>query len=166
MMKCRGLVRLIFATMLLVSPPVSAADAPKESWGKVGVTQEEYRKDSLECAVVAYLDKGLDTPAGKTLVEASSRIERILSEGDGIDAYVDASQTAAAVRPQEKLRQLEERQQGILDRCLSDRGYRKFRLTSTQRSRLRKLRNGSEARRAYLLSLATDPAVLERQTTK
>jgi hypothetical protein len=50
-----------------------------------------------------------------------------------------------------------------VERCLSERGYRKFKLTSDQRHRLSKLPIGSDARHAYLHSLASDPEVLTRQ---
>ena len=55
--------------------------------------------------------------------------------------------------------------ESALERCLREHGYRKFKLTSEQRHRLSKLRVGSDARHAYLHSLASDPEVLTRQAT-
>jgi hypothetical protein len=53
--------------------------------------------------------------------------------------------------------------EGALEHCLKDRGYRKFKLTSGQRHRLSKLPLGSDARHAYLHSLASNAQVLETQ---
>jgi hypothetical protein len=50
-----------------------------------------------------------------------------------------------------------------LDTCFAARGYRQFRLTAEQETRLRHLRRGSEQRRAYLHSLGSDPEILNRQ---
>ena len=50
-----------------------------------------------------------------------------------------------------------------LESCLARLGYVKFRLTGAQRKRLRGFREGSDERRAYLHSLASDASVLERQ---
>ena len=47
--------------------------------------------------------------------------------------------------------------------CLRERGYRQFRLTDDQRRQLRRLRHGTDERRAFLHSLASNPRVLEAQ---
>jgi hypothetical protein len=49
------------------------------------------------------------------------------------------------------------------ERCLSDRGYTKFKLTKDQSRRLARLKAGSLERRKYLYSLASDPRVLQEQ---
>ena len=53
--------------------------------------------------------------------------------------------------------------EAAVERCLTARGYHKFKLTSGQQRHLRKLPLGSDARHAYLHSLASDPDVLKRQ---
>lgn len=47
--------------------------------------------------------------------------------------------------------------------CLTERGYREFRLTEEQRAHLRTLPEGSDERRAYLHQLGSDSAVLAAQ---
>jgi len=51
-----------------------------------------------------------------------------------------------------------------LKSCLSSRGYREFELSAAQRADLARLPAGSEARRAYLYKLGTDPDVLRKQS--
>ena len=53
--------------------------------------------------------------------------------------------------------------ESALEHCLKARGYRKFKLTSAQRHALAKLPVGSDARHAYLHSLASNARVLETQ---
>jgi hypothetical protein len=50
-----------------------------------------------------------------------------------------------------------------LKKCLADRGYTEFSLTSEQRAHLATLPEGSDERRAYLYKLATDGNVLKSQ---
>ena len=69
----------------------------------------------------------------------------------------------AGARPESQIASLKVAMQGIVDRCLIDRGYSRFALTSEQRKALRRLRKGSDRRHAYLHSLASDPIVLEQQ---
>jgi hypothetical protein len=50
-----------------------------------------------------------------------------------------------------------------LEGCLAARGYVKFELTDGQYRQLKGLEPGSDERRAYLYSLASDPDVLAAQ---
>jgi hypothetical protein len=68
-----------------------------------------------------------------------------------------------AYRIDEQFHDIATLQYRTLDTCLSARGYRQFRLTADQEAQLRHPRRGSEARRAYLHSLGSDPEVLGRQ---
>ena len=62
-----------------------------------------------------------------------------------------------------RFRELREVLQDRLEACLNERGYRQFALTSEQREVLEDLDRGSDARRTYLHSLASDGAVLDAQ---
>jgi len=68
------------------------------------------------------------------------------------------------VRPAEGLKEVRDLQHALLDRCLAEHGYRRFRLTDEQRAHFEKLKTGSDARHACLHQLASDPAILSAQT--
>jgi hypothetical protein len=53
-----------------------------------------------------------------------------------------------------------------LEKCLTERGYVRFRLTKGQARHLKALTTGSLERRKYLYKLASDPAVLAEQALK
>ena len=53
-----------------------------------------------------------------------------------------------------------------LTQCLSERGYRRFRLTRDQAQELKTLPAGSRARQVYLWNLAIDPRVQGRQALR
>ena len=76
---------------------------------------------------------------------------------------LDISRTASAYRAERQIRNLSDLQYETLSNCLRQLGYRQFRLTRDQQRQLRRLDRGSDERRAYLHSLGSDAAVLERQ---
>ena len=89
---------------------------------------------------------------------------------DTTKAAAEATQYAAqqrhiveSVRPDERSKSLKQLLVSKTEQCLVGRGYSKFELTEDQRHALRKLKAGSDERRAYLYSLASNPAVLQNQ---
>ena len=74
------------------------------------------------------------------------------------------SRTVAAAQPERQIAEIARIQRAAAAQCLSARGYREFRLTEDQARQLRKLKAGSDARRAYLFSLARDPQILAAQS--
>jgi hypothetical protein len=56
-----------------------------------------------------------------------------------------------------------EQLQQVVDSCLMERGYRKFRLTDAQRDALRRLKAGTAERQHYLQSLGSNPQILVAQ---
>jgi hypothetical protein len=78
--------------------------------------------------------------------------------------YADIQQhIIESVRPDERMRNIKKTLIANDQSCLVQRGYSKFVLTDDQRHVLKKLKAGSDERRAYLYSLATNPAVLQGQ---
>src|SRR5205823_3815090 len=67
------------------------------------------------------------------------------------------------VRPEERFHNIKQTLEDRTGQCLQQRGYSRFVLTDDQRKALRKLKPGSDERRAYLYSLASNPAVLQGQ---
>lgn len=69
----------------------------------------------------------------------------------------------AAARPEKQIHDVGVLMRAAVARCLSELGYRRFRLTREQQRHLAGLRRGSDARQYYLFSLASDPRVLGEQ---
>ena len=156
---------LASATALALMLPASAASAHRigpgnaVSWGKAGVTLEEYWIDAATCGHRAAAVDLTGTAPAEALVVASRRI----------DNWSDSESIQRALRlaaPEVQWDRAARILQGELEKCLTERGYVKFRLTRAQAHRLKKLEAGSLERRAYLHSLASDPKVLEAQAMR
>ena len=61
------------------------------------------------------------------------------------------------------MRALKQGMVAVVEDCLKGRGYVQFRLTDEQREMLSRLDRGSDARREYLYSLASNAEVLDAQ---
>jgi hypothetical protein len=179
----RGLFTIPLLALVL---PVSAnsAPAPDESWGKVGVSLAQYREDALDCALKGhYLDISQSDDA-KAFVKGSRELDAVTtgasapavagangmgstttdSSVDQMVEYANQQQRIVeSVRPEQRYHSIKRMLVDRTAQCLTNRGYSKFRLTDEQRHRLRKLKFGSEERRAYLYSLGSNPAVLQTQ---
>ncbi len=153
---------------IFVSTAALGASAPRESWGKAGVSLDQYREDAVLCGRQAYYLDVSETPAAKALVRASSQIENLpsnINENNfqpvsGAEAIAMAVQGA---RPEQRFREIAALQKSTLENCLTSLGYVRFRLTEEQRDHLSKLRSGTPERHAYLHSLASDPKILSTQ---
>lgn len=162
---------------------VSAAQAKMvtagmdRSWGKAGISLETYRADGLACAREAAATDLAKTDPARALVIASRLVENDPSIAAGPTADpmssaqaggdpVPSSAAAGIVQnigPGRQILKAGDILKARLEACLTRLGYVKFKLTGPQRKRLRGFRDGSDERRAYLHSLASDAAVLERQ---
>jgi len=179
-------MRTLFAVSVLplvIAAAASAAPAPKESWGKAGITLTQYRQDSIECGLQGHYTDISETQDAKVFVGASSQLDSVTT---GASAPMTVESNAAGpptTNAVEQMAQYANRQQHIVDsvhvdsrlksikktltstteQCLASRGYSKFALTADQRRALTKLKAGSDARREYLWNLASDPDVLRAQ---
>jgi hypothetical protein len=164
------------AGIALIAMPAIAAPKPQESWGQAGVDFDTYRNDAIECAARAYYADISDTDHAKAFVSASKRLESTddtsmgqanASAADDMTRMVNAAaqqqRIVESVRPEKRMRELEAGLQQVLEDCLTERGYVKFRLSEEQRAWLGTLDKGSEDRRRYLHSLASNETVLETQ---
>lgn len=129
----------------------------KTSWGKPGVSLEQYWTDSSACGHEAAAIDLSNSDPGKALVYAS----RIMDNAGTVDEMTGAAQL---VHPEIQWDRAATLMQKALEKCLMERGYVKFRLTDGQAKKLHKLETGSIERRRYLHSLASDPDVLAKQT--
>jgi hypothetical protein len=179
-------MRRLFAVSLfalLVAAPAVSAPAPEESWGKAGVSLAQYRQDAIDCGLQGYYLDISKTEDAKAFVTASRQLDAVTngasapnvtgtsatgpSSTDSVDQMVlyanQQQRIVENVRPQQRYRNIKQMLLSKTDECLVQRGYSKFRLTGEQRHRLRKLKFGSDERRAYLYRLASDPVVLASQ---
>ena len=177
-------MRRLFALSLCVffATPATAAPAPKDSWGKVGITFDQYRQDAVECGREGYYLDISETNDAKEFVKASQQLDTLNGmtspttnnlnpNGQVSPNSVDQAARFAvtqqhiidSVRPDQRFRNIKQTLQSTTDNCLIRRGYSKFALTDAQRHQIKKLKVGSDARHAYLFRLASDPAILSAQ---
>jgi len=156
-------MRILFAISLsaaVVASPATSAPSPSESWGKAGVTYDQYRLDAFGCSSEGYNFDISQTEAAQAFIDASRRLETEI--GSGVDPY--SYQTIVNnARPDVLLHDIKHLQLSVVEQCLVKRGYTKFRLNDQQRDRLKKLKVGSTERHMYLYTLGTDPKVLSAQ---
>jgi len=170
---------IITLTALSACAPAIAADAPSRadlhqtSWGKPGVGFEQYRTDAIECGIEASSYDLTKAPVGQKLLAFNKAQEIARRDGwmmsrsawGGLgDAYlaVNSSPWASHFFDTEYL-EARDLQYQLLGECLSNRGYRQFRLTAHQMKTLDGMRRGSDARNAYMHSLASDPTIMAHQ---
>jgi len=173
-------MRLMMPIVLLTAAltvPAMAADAPRQSWGKAGVSLDTYLADARACASQGWNADIEGTEAVRVFRDGTGRIEALIGTtgtGDATDAsgqpdpatlarHAQIAQVVEGTRPRERYAEVRAVQIGTVDRCLADRGYVRFQLTGEQRRRVGKLGRDSDARRAYLHALASDGAVLAAQ---
>jgi hypothetical protein len=176
----RALVTALSLAILLAAPAQARLVGPgiAKSWGKAGVSLARYRADAIACGERAAGTDLAGTDPARALVVASRMIDNnaqytpgavndpLAGPSAAAGALDSAGSTPDAVRmidPQRQVAKAGDILHSALDRCLAARGYREFRLTRDQQRRLRKLPLGSDARHAYLHSLASDPEILTRQ---
>jgi hypothetical protein len=150
-----------------------AADAPRFSWGKAGVSYDQYGNDAYECAMVGLGSDIDDTKPVEALRTATRQMDalegRRQSVGHAADpvaagsAYAnDVESIRSATRPERQVEEIKKIVFPVIQQCMMDRGYTRFALTEAQRAAIARV-DGSQERRAALHRLASDGAVLEAQ---
>jgi hypothetical protein len=161
----------------LAATLAGAAPAPEDSWGKGGVSLAQYRQDAIDCAVQGYSLDISKTEDAQEFVRATRELESIpggmIVQNIGSSPATNSVDVVSwagiqqhivdSIRPEERFKNIKAMQVAATDQCLISRGYSKFRLTDDQRRQLKHLKFGSDQRRVYLYSLATNPAVLQSQ---
>jgi hypothetical protein len=177
-------ILIALAVTCAFASAASAANAPPTSWGKAGVSFDDYRSDANHCLREAARMDLTGTELANALVLASRRMAAGQTNDysptvggasgtgppttdSGFDPAIEAAtrmqQERMAARPELRIRQAHDIMQRRLDRCLAGRGYRLFRLTDDQRRRLRHFPGRAAERQTYLYSLASDPQVMTSQ---
>jgi hypothetical protein len=173
----RGDISVLVATAAaLAATPAAADPRPVDSWGRAGVAYETYRNDSLECGLAGYYADVSETQQAQAFVGASRQMEAVdnsnyVSPGANAAQVMDGTvlqarqydQIRRGIRPERRMRELKHGMEAVVEDCLKERGYVQFRLTDDQREMLSHLDRGSDARREYLYSLASNAEVLDAQ---
>ncbi len=161
------------AVAIASAPSAGAASRDIEtSWGKPGVSLYDYQVDANICANAALSLDVAEHPATKQLIRASGALESAYGQvgrlppnavGEISGVGPDMNWLRDVYRVDQSFYEIKGMMLQVLDGCLTGLGYTEFTLTGEQRARLGKLPRGSQQRRAYLHSLASDPNVLSRQ---
>ena len=161
------------ALAFAVAAPAGAREQPAVSWGKAGVSFDQYRQDAVECGRAGYYLDVSDTEAARVFKTATSRLESNESDLQTSGSLGDMTRIMAIVgysaqivegtRPREQMKQVRKLMDDTVAACLAGRGYVRFQLTAEQRDQLRHFRRGTVQRHAFLYGLATDPSVLSAQ---
>jgi hypothetical protein len=167
---------LAAAISLALAPAPAWAAEPIDTWGKAGVSFEEYRDDAVTCGRTAHYADVSDTEHARAFAEATRRLEAADDSGVGApgatpdeDMYrmaqlgARSEQIRSSIRPEKRLRELQAALVSIVERCLEERGYSRFRLTVEQQQALNRLDKGSPERHRFLHALASDESVLASQ---
>lgn len=81
----------------------------------------------------------------------------------GTDSMEEQIRITRTYRPERQMDQIGAFQLSATERCLTERGYTRFRLTKEQAKLLRRYAKGTPSRHAYLHSIASDQTVLTSQ---
>jgi len=153
-----GSVLIALAAVAGLSGAANGAARPALTWGKAGVSYEEYRADATTCLRAAAATDLTGTEPAEALVLASRRIETAMNS----DPWSVAEVTDMA-RPDLRIREARDILQARLNQCLVAHGYHRFRLTDEQRRQLSHFSMRQSERQVYLHSLASDPQILASQ---
>ena len=167
---------LLAAASLALLPGPALARTPFDTWGKAGVSFEDYRSDALSCGRSAYYADVSETDHAKAFVIGTRRLQAADDHGMGpagaspeedmsrtVQLAARSEQIRASVRPERRMRELQAALVSIVERCLEERGYSRFRLTTEQQAALRHFDKGSLERHRFLHRLASDAGVLASQ---
>jgi hypothetical protein len=168
----RLLLSCTLAGLCLAAPAFAGSKPNPVSWGKIGVSFEQYRQDAVDCTREGYYLDVSGTEAAQTLKRASSQIENNevnlynpygSSWPTQVDIVTRSDAIAQGTRPDKRFKEVRALQEDAVAKCLIERGYKRFTLTRDEQDHLAHLKAGSDARHQYLYSLAVNPKILSAQ---
>src|SRR6185503_13244386 len=128
------------AFAMAATPALAVGKGRDVSWGRAGVSFDQYRADALECGNRAY-GVEVEVPqynaavAGWGVASLPSSVWIGLNPGR---VYLYSSELADSYRNFVRWHTVDQLQ-AIVDSCLVEKGYQRFRLTSDQMRTLRRL---------------------------
>ncbi|MEK9211284.1 hypothetical protein [Sphingomonas sp. 2378] len=164
----RAIIPLGVGIALLSGSVATAKPTRSYSWGKPGSSRELFDSGSRECMLkAARRDVAGDDEAKKYVrgFEVLERENNMPSAGN--DSVFDKSERQVMLRrmyrPDQHVDALQAQLQDEVNGCLVRSGYTRFALTRDQERILKRLRPGSEERKAYLYTLGSDARIVEAQ---
>lgn len=146
--KALGCALLAAGAMMAASAPANAAT--KEAWARPGVSYLKFRTDSAECLYYIESKAPVDLPLVDTIFEMDMAVSGGAAD---LHNYVDAY----SMRGNKNWRTVRYQVKDELEKCLTDRGYRRFRLTRDEQQHLGELRSGTNARQTYIWRIGASP---------
>lgn len=164
-------MRIACASVAFSCLPLVAFASPggnQISWGKAGVSFEQYRDDASTCGHLAWYEDVSHTNAAKIFKRATTLLEHneaalATTATPALDTVIQSARIVESTRPEVRLREVRDFQQDMLGQCLTELGYVRFQLTNSQQAKLRKLRTGTPERHRYLHSLGSDARIVRQQ---
>lgn len=163
----------VASVALLISAPAAARSKDVISWGKAGVSFEQYRSDSLTCGRQGYYldvtgteEVAVFKAASRQLDNNETDLANSAAMGDNVrvmDIAASSARIVESVRPRERMNALRKMMEKAMTTCLSERGYHQFRLTKAQKEQLGQFKKGTPERFAYLHALSSNPTILADQ---
>ena len=120
-------MRHLFAVSLFsiaIATTAASAPAPKESWGKPGITLAQYRQDALDCGLQGYYTDISRTADAKAFVDASKQLDAVTAGALAPNSTAGGSTGPASTDSIELAAQYAETQQRIVDNVRPDERYR------------------------------------------
>src|SRR3954469_222672 len=143
---------VLLASAALVAMLAASPAAARDSWGKPNVGFTEYRTDADQCSNAAFDAKLWFEPINH-IVRASYQYN--------MDVYGYAR--AGQIMVHGVTNAIADQLQDAVDRCLIDRGYKRFRLTAAQDRQLSRYHHGTMERAHFLHNLAADASIMAVQ---
>lgn len=174
------------AGLLAATVPAFAGPPGDTSWGKPNVSLEQFAEDANGCADTSRLATVSIKPETLKALDAlsSAQLLQMAMDGqaNGPSPFSNPATFAANISETRSETDIARRSntfgarfvastsedvsgelQAVLNRCLTDRGYVRIRLTDEQRRALSHLKHRSAARTAYLHAIDSDPVLIARQ---
>ena len=168
---------MLIALLMTACGVATAADAQtrRESnvtWGKAGVSFEEYRANSIACASEAYYLDVANTTAAQRLVAASRQLQTIedtrprpMTMDEAVSYGADMGNTMNHYRPDRQFEAIEDLQQQTLNACLIHAWLSPVPADGVATAGIAAAGSGKPSSGAlYLHSLAADAEVLRQQS--
>ncbi|UAK23961.1 hypothetical protein [Sphingomonas nostoxanthinifaciens] len=180
----RGRFCTLPTILMLAATVVHAHPSGYVTWGKPGVTLDQYARDATECADTSYTTpvflrpetvRQLDALSTAQIMHMMTSFDMMGSQGSATAYFTSwhefgsendiarRSNTFGAHYVTTARFDVVGELQAALDRCLAGRGYVRLRLSDAQAERLSRLHRHTAERTRYLHSLGSDAEIVARQ---
>lgn len=172
------IVRVMIAALIGTADMTAAATSDRGlSWGKSGMSFDDYRRDAMECGIsgakadiadrqdtrdvvdgTRTQDKDIDLANARAAVGSSGVLDR-----DALNQMIRNYSNVYQRNIKGGVKGTQAFMENTVTACLRARGYVPFRLTKAQAKARDRLHTGTLERRRFLYDLASDPVILHAQ---